>query len=47
MAALEYLEETVPVVYGAETDWYVAEQALRAIGMDFRRPRQKTGISSE
>lgn len=37
LAALEYLDETAPVVYGAETDWYVAEQALRAIGMDFRR----------
>lgn len=37
LAAKEYLDETVPVVYGAETDWYMAEQALRAIDMDFRR----------
>lgn len=37
LAAQEYLQITPPIVYGAETDWFVAEQALRAIGMEFRR----------
>lgn len=37
LAAQNYLEVTPPIVYGAETDWYVAEQTLRAIGMDFLR----------
>lgn len=37
LAAKNYLEVTPPIVYGAETDWYVAEEALRGIGIDFRR----------
>ena len=37
LAAQHYLEVSPPIVYGAETDWFVAEQALRAIGMEFLR----------
>lgn len=37
LAAQEYLCETAPLVYGAETDWYIAEQALCAIGMELCR----------
>lgn len=37
LAARHYLEVSPPIVYGAETDWFVAEQALRAIGVEFLR----------
>ncbi len=30
-------EQVPPIVYGAETDWFIAEQDLIAIGLCFRR----------
>lgn len=37
LSAQEYLEENPPIVYGAETDWYMAENDLRNIGIQFIR----------
>lgn len=37
LAAHEYFEVMPPVVYGAETDWYIAEHDLCAIGLLFYR----------
>ena len=33
LAALELLGESPPIVYGAETDWYIAADKLKAIGV--------------
>lgn len=37
LAAQDYLEISPTIVYGAETDWYMAERDLCAIGMQFLR----------
>lgn len=37
LAAQSLFGDTPPVVYGAETDWFVAEEQLRAIGLCFKR----------
>lgn len=36
LAALELLGESPPIVYGAETDWYIATDRLKAIGVSVR-----------
>jgi hypothetical protein len=37
LAAQILFEETPPIVYGAETDWFMAEEQLKAIGLCFKR----------
>lgn len=37
LAAQILLEQVPPIVYGAETDWFVAEPQLRGIGLCFQR----------
>jgi len=37
LAAKILFDEMPPIVYGAETDWYVAEAGLAGIGLCFRR----------
>ena len=37
LAAGILFEEVPPVVYGAETDWFIAEEQLCGIGLCFRR----------
>jgi len=37
LAAQTLLEQTTPIVYGAETDWFIAEEQLKAIGLRFLR----------
>jgi hypothetical protein len=36
LAALILLDESTPIVYGAETDWHLAKAQLEAIGICFR-----------
>ncbi len=37
LAAQILFEQSPPIVYGAETDWYIAEEQLKAIGLCFQR----------
>lgn len=37
LAAKILYEEVPPIVYGAETDWFVAEDRLKGIGLRFER----------
>lgn len=37
LAAQILLDEVPPIVYGAETDWFVAEEQLKGIGLCFQR----------
>ena len=37
LAAKIFFNVTPPIVYGAETDWFIAEKNLRAIGLCFKR----------
>lgn len=37
LSAQVHFNDTPPVVYGAETDWFVAEEKLCAIGLCFKR----------
>jgi len=37
LAAKILFEQVPPIVYGAETDWYLAEEDLKGIGLGFQR----------
>jgi hypothetical protein len=37
LAAQILFEQVPPIVYGAETDWFIAEAQLREIGLSFHR----------
>lgn len=37
LAAQILFNQVPPIVYGAETDWFIAESALRGIGLSFQR----------
>lgn len=37
LASIELYEHSPPIVYGAETDWYIAEAQLTAVGVQFER----------
>lgn len=37
LAAQILFNQVPPIVYGAETDWFIAEEALTGIGLCFRR----------
>lgn len=37
LAAKTLFDQMPPIVYGAESDWFIAEEQLRAIGLSFRR----------
>lgn len=37
LAAKTLFDQVPPIVYGAETDWFIAEEQLRGIGLCFQR----------
>lgn len=37
LAAQIFFDQVSPIVYGAETDWFIAEAQLRGIGLCFQR----------
>jgi hypothetical protein len=37
LAAQVLFNQTAPIVYGAETDWFIAEEELKGIGLCFTR----------
>ncbi len=37
LAAQTLFNQVPPIVYGAETDWFIAEESLKAIGLCFQR----------
>lgn len=37
LAAKILFDQVPPIVYGAETDWYISETQLRGIGLSFQR----------
>jgi hypothetical protein len=37
LAAQILFDQVPPIVYGAETDWFIAEEQLRKIGLCFQR----------